>query len=193
LCRFEPVSGRDCHPPGRDLVRAEFVESPVTEDSDRSCQQPAQFLERYWGRLVMGEVLLDEFGKRERLRDPVLLSQLLERSLKGGARIALVSEAATLHPARIASTGPVAIRPQGCAVTIFRPQLEDLTLLQHRRSSSVARSYFEEQRRPDAIDRQIEESQQTAQAVDHLSQESSRRAVGRSPGAASRSRTGLLG
>ena len=63
LRRLEPVAGRDRHPPGGDLDRAELVE-PIAEDRDRALEQEAKLRERHRRGLVLGEVLVDELGER---------------------------------------------------------------------------------------------------------------------------------
>jgi len=65
LCRFEAVSGSDCHPPGGDLVWLQAVEPPLAEGGDGVRQEPTELPERHRRDLVLREVLLHELGERE--------------------------------------------------------------------------------------------------------------------------------
>jgi len=78
---------------------------------------------------VLREVLVDELGEREPLPHPAPAAVLLQRPLQRHPRIRLVSEAAALHPLRVAPAGPVAVRPELAAVASNGSELEYLALL----------------------------------------------------------------
>jgi hypothetical protein len=80
------VSRRDCHPPGVDLGRAKLTESAIAEHRGRFREQPAQLLDCRWLRVVLVEVLVDELGKGQRVRQSILAAKLLERSRERLAR-----------------------------------------------------------------------------------------------------------
>ncbi|HLF00106.1 MAG TPA: hypothetical protein VI540_09430 [Gaiellaceae bacterium] len=90
--------------------------------------------------LVLVEVSLDELGEREHPRAAVGSSQLLECSLERRPRILFAGKAAALNSLRVASAGAVAMCPKLAAVASDGCELEDLSLLDHRNSSPVARS-----------------------------------------------------
>jgi hypothetical protein len=133
LRRLEPVTGRDRHPPGGDLDRAKLVEPVVAKDDDRARKQEAKLLERHRRGLVLGQVLLDELGKGERPREPLLAPPFLERPLQRSPRVLLTRKATMLHPLPASSPDPVAVRPQRRAICTGRRQPEHLTLLPHHK------------------------------------------------------------
>ena len=133
LRRLEPVAGRDRHPPGGDLDRAELVESVVAEDDDRACEQEAKLLERHRRGLVLGQVLVDELGEGERPREPLRAPPFLERPLQRSPRVLLTSKATMLHPLPVSTTHAIAVGPQGRPFGARRRQPEHLTLLPHHK------------------------------------------------------------
>jgi len=69
---FEPVPGRDRHPPRRDRRRAELGEPPLAEHAHRLRERPAQLLGCLRFALVLGEIDIDELGQRRRLHQALL-------------------------------------------------------------------------------------------------------------------------
>jgi hypothetical protein len=65
---------------------------------------------------VLVQIRLNEFGERQPARDPPLASKPLQLMLERIASVLLRREPATLNALRIATTCPVAERPQPLAV-----------------------------------------------------------------------------
>ena len=59
---LESMSGRDRHPPVGDLLRTQLADPQPAERGDGLREQPAQLLDRLWLRLVLSEILIDEFA-----------------------------------------------------------------------------------------------------------------------------------
>jgi hypothetical protein len=131
LGRLEPVPGSNRHPPRRDLLRTKLPETPVAELCDRFREQPAQLLDRLRLRVVLGQILIDEPGERQRARRAVRTPKALQRPLERLTCIPLRRKAAALHPPRVATTDPIAIRPKRAPISRPRRHLQDLTLLHH--------------------------------------------------------------
>jgi hypothetical protein len=131
LRRFEAVARRHRHPPSRDLDRVELVQAVIAERLNRSGKEEAQLLQRHRRGVMLGEILIDELGERDRPPDPALATQPLERPLQRRPRIPLAREATPLHPLPIPSTDPIAVRPQRRPLQARRCQPEHLTLLNH--------------------------------------------------------------
>lgn len=66
LAGFEAMPGGDRHAPRGDLLRAQLADRHVAERGDRLARQPWQLAQRRRLDVVLGEVLVDEFGERER-------------------------------------------------------------------------------------------------------------------------------
>ncbi len=97
LSRFEPVAGRDVHPPGGDLLRGQLADLPIAEHGRRLAQEIAELLDRHRLHVMLREMNLHELGKRERARDPSLASKSLKLAVEGVACVQLGGEAAALH------------------------------------------------------------------------------------------------
>src|SRR6266508_2176662 len=75
---FKAVTGRERHPPLRDLLRRQLTDAAITEHRGRLAEQIAELLDRHRLRVVLREVRLHEFGEREPACDASLTSQPLE-------------------------------------------------------------------------------------------------------------------
>jgi hypothetical protein len=95
--RLEAVTGRDRHPPGRDLLRAKLWQPAGAERLDRFRQQPVQFLDRLRLSVVLSQVLVDKLDERQRAAAASFTAQALERPLEGLARVPLGRETSPLH------------------------------------------------------------------------------------------------
>src|SRR6266498_3743237 len=79
---FKAVTGRERHPPLRDLLRRQLTDAAITEHRGRLAEQIAELLDRYRLHVVLREVRLHEFGEREPACDASLTSQPLELALE---------------------------------------------------------------------------------------------------------------
>src|SRR5947209_17769425 len=123
------MPSRNLHLPGLDLLRTELSQTLIAELAHRFRQEPAQLLDRLRLRVVLGEVLINQPGKRERapgaIRPPHLLQCPLER-LPG---VLLRAEPAALYPSRAAPTGPIPVPPKRGPARSVRLHRKNLTLL----------------------------------------------------------------
>src|SRR5207248_8881006 len=108
----EAIARREVHPPGGYLLRCQLADAPVAEHRCRLAEQVAKLLDRHRLHIVLGQVRLDELGKRQPSCDPAIPSKPLELALARIARILLRGEPAPLDAPRVAPAGPIAVRPQ---------------------------------------------------------------------------------
>src|SRR6266540_3444328 len=127
---FKAVTGRERHPPLRDLLRRQLPDAAITEHRGRLAEQIAELLDRHRLRVVLREVRLHEFGEREPACDASLTSQQL--ALECITRILLRGKPAPLDPLRVAAAGPEAIRPQPLTAGSATREFDCLSLLHHR-------------------------------------------------------------
>jgi hypothetical protein len=131
---LEAMSGRDRHPPGRDLGRAKVADPAIAERADRLGEQPSKLRNRFRLTVVLREVDVDELAEPGRLDETLLSPEALERPLERLGRGLLRRESAPLHTPRAAPTSAITVSPQPPPVGPHRPQFEDLSLLPHCRS-----------------------------------------------------------
>jgi hypothetical protein len=90
------VAGGDRHPPGGDLLRAKLRKAAAAEGTERLGEQPAELLDRLRFRVVLGDVLLDEFLQRQRTADAFLSTEMFELPFECFRRVTLGEEASPL-------------------------------------------------------------------------------------------------
>jgi hypothetical protein len=128
LRRLEAMAPGHCHPPGRQLVRAETADAAVPKCGYGLREQPAQLRQRHRVDVVLGQVLLDELGEGD-LRQRVAPMQIVEGAVQRLLRLVLCRESTSLQTLRAATVEPVAIRPQRLAVSPLGLESEHLSTL----------------------------------------------------------------
>src|SRR5687767_10192124 len=93
---------RDRHPPDGDLLRTELSQALISELAHCLREEPAQPLDRLGLRVVLGEVLINERGERQRASGAIRPPHPLQSTLEELRCVTLRDEPATLHPSRAA-------------------------------------------------------------------------------------------
>jgi hypothetical protein len=108
---FEPIAGRQPHPPLGDLLRGQLSDLPLAEHCGCLAEQVTELLDRHRLDVMLRQIRLDELGEREPPRDARLSPKPLQLPLERLTRVLLTGEPATLHALRAATAGPIPVRP----------------------------------------------------------------------------------
>jgi hypothetical protein len=77
-------------------LRAKLRNAAAAQGTERLGEQPAELVDRFRFRVVLGEVLLDELLQRQRAADAFLSTEMFERPFECFRRVTLGGEASPL-------------------------------------------------------------------------------------------------